>query len=261
LPGGDSTRIFLLSRAILAEAYSLLSLDRSEGRSYRDDRNSEERLRVHSRRRFLLHSVSGLSATWVAAHWPEALAAAQHAHRAAQSATATKFEFFTAEQAVEIEAMVARIIPTDETPGAREAGVVYFIDRALATFESDVRSVYVEGMAEVQAKVREMSPGVEKFSRATAEQQDEVLGSVEDKAEPTDRPFASRPLVPNFFETLRQHTIAGFLIDPDSGRPGNRDGVGWRVIGREREHAFQPPFSDYDKDYPGWRPVGTEQEK
>jgi gluconate 2-dehydrogenase gamma chain len=216
---------------------------------------------VHSRRRFLAHSVSSLSATWVAAHWPAALAAAQQAHNAAQSATATKFEFFTAEQAAEIEAMVARIIPTDETPGAREAGVVYFIDRALATFASDVRNVYVGGMAEVQAKVREMFPGVEKFSRATAEQQDEVLGSAEDKAVPTDRPFAPRPLVPNFFETLRQHTIAGFLIDPDSDRHGNRDGVGWRVIGRERGHAFQPPFSDYDKDYPGWRPVGTELEK
>jgi gluconate 2-dehydrogenase subunit 3-like protein len=216
---------------------------------------------VHSRRRFLLNSVNSLSATWVATHWPAALAAAHHAHNAAQSATPPKFEFFAPELAAEVEAMVARIIPTDETPGAREAGVVYFIDRALATFASDMRNVYVGGMAEVQAKVREMFPSVEKFSRATTEQQDEVLGSVEDKVAPTDRPFAPRPLVPNFFETLREHTIAGFLIDPDSDRPGNRDGVGWQLIGREREHAFQPPFSDYDKDYPGWQPTGTEREK
>jgi len=216
---------------------------------------------VHSRRRFLLNSLSNLSATWVATHWPAALAAAQHAHNAAQSATPPKFEFFTPELAAEVEAMVARIIPTDETPGAREAGVVYFIDRALATFASDVRTVYVKGIAEVQTRVRQTFPSVEKFSLATGKQQDEVLSSIEDKAAATDRPFAPRPLVPNFFETLRQHTIAGFLIDPDSDRPGNRDGVGWRVIGREREHAFQPPFSDYDKDYPGWRPVATVPEK
>jgi gluconate 2-dehydrogenase gamma chain len=215
---------------------------------------------VQSRRRFLVNSLSSIPATWVAAHWPAALAAAQHAHNSAQSATAPKFEFFTAELAAEVEAMVARIIPTDETPGAREAGVVYFIDRALATFASDVRTVYVEGMAEVQNRVRELFPSVGKFSLATGEQQDEVLGSVEDKTVATDRPFGPRPLAPNFFETLREHTIAGFLIDPDSDRPGNRDGVGWRVIGRVREHAFQPPFGDYDQDYPGWQPVG-EREK
>ena len=209
---------------------------------------------MHSRRRFLLNSVNSLSATWVATHWPAAVVAAQHAHHAAQSATPPKFEFFTPELAAEVEAVVARIIPTDETPGAREAGVVYFIDRALATFASDVRTVYVKGMAEVQTKVREVFPGVEKFSLATGKQQDEVLSSIEDKAAATDRPFAPG-LVPNFFETLRQHTIAGFLIDPDSDRPGNRGGVGWRVIGREREHTFQPPFGDYDKDYPGWRPA------
>ena len=214
-----------------------------------------------SRRRFLLSSLSSLSASWVAAHWPAALAAARHAHSSAQSATPPKFEFFTPELAAEVDAMVARIIPTDETPGAREAGVVYFIDRALTTFASDVRKVYAEGMAEVQTRVRELFPSVEKFSLASEDQQDQVLDSLEDKAASTDRPFAPRPWAPNFFETLRQHTIAGFLIDPDSDRPGNRDGVGWRVIGREREHSFQPPFGDYDKDYPGWQAAAADPEK
>src|SRR5689334_5051346 len=126
-----------------------------------------------SRRRFLSHGIAGISATWIAAHWPAALAAAQHAHNSAQSATPSKFEFFTTEQAAEIEAMSARIIPTDATPGAREAGVVYFIDRALTTFASDLRKVYAEGMAEVQTRTRKMFPGVEKFSLATGEQQDQ----------------------------------------------------------------------------------------
>jgi hypothetical protein len=51
------------------------------------------------------------------------------------------------------------------------------------------------------------------------------------------------------------------LIDPDSDKGGNRDGVGWKVIGREREHTFQPPFGYYDKDYPGWQPLSKEAEK
>jgi len=214
-----------------------------------------------SRRRFLLHSVSGVSATWVATNWPAALAAAQHAHNSAQSAAPTGFEFFSRDLATEVDAVAARIIPTDQTPGAREAGVVYFIDRALSTFASGDRKLYTEGMAELQARAREMFPGVERFSVATAEQQDKILHSLDKNVASNARPFRPCSLAQNFFETLRQHTIAGFLIDPDSDLRGNRGGVGWQVIGREREHVFQPPFGYYDKDYPGWQPAAAEPEK
>ena len=78
-----------------------------------------------SRRSFLVSGVTGLSTAWVAANWPAALAAAQHARASTQSGVPPKFEFFTPEQAAEIDALTACIIPSDETPGAREAGVVY----------------------------------------------------------------------------------------------------------------------------------------
>jgi hypothetical protein len=39
---------------------------------------------------------------------------------------------------------------------------------------------------------------------------------------------------------------------------GNRDGVGWKLIGFEDRHTFQPPFGYYDRDYPGFAPeTGT----
>jgi gluconate 2-dehydrogenase gamma chain len=213
-----------------------------------------------SRRRFLLDSLSGVSAAWVTTHWPAVLAAADHAHAAARSATPPKFEFFTPEQAAEIDAITARIIPTDETPGAREAGVVYFIDRALKTFASDYQENFNEGLPELQARAREMYPNVEKFSAATPEQQDAILHSLDEKNPAAERPFRP-PEAKNFFETLRSFTIHGFLIDPDSDTGGNRDGVGWKAIGREREHMFQPPFGYYDKDYPGWQPLSKDAEK
>lgn len=216
---------------------------------------------AHSRRRFLFRSVSGFSATWAAFHWPAVLAAADHGHSSGQSAVRAGFEFFSPEMAAEIEAVTARIIPSNETPGAREAGVVYFIDRALTTFASNDRKLYAEGTAELQSRTREMFPAVERFSAATTEQQDEILRLLDKGPAFSDRPFRPRPLGQNFFETLRQHTILGFLIDPDADRRGNRDAVGWRVIGREREHMFRPPFGFYDKDYPGWQPVAAEPEK
>ena len=68
------------------------------------------------RRDFLLRSCSSLTAVWVSAHWPALLSAASHARNAAQSPAAPKLEFFTADEAKEIDAITARIIPTDETP-------------------------------------------------------------------------------------------------------------------------------------------------
>jgi hypothetical protein len=53
----------------------------------------------------------------------------------------------------------------------------------------------------------------------------------------------------------------GFLIDPDSDKRGNRDAVGWKLIGRAPGHMFQPPFGYYDKDYPGWQPNSPDTEK
>ena len=211
-----------------------------------------------SRRRFLLQGASGLSAVWVSTHWSALLAASDHAHRAAQSVVAPKFEFLTSEDAKEIDAITARIIPSDDTPGAREAGVVYFIDRGLSTFATEDQKTYREGLPELQARVTEMFPEVSKFSALTAEQQDDVLHSF-DETQQQARKFRPRPGAQNFFETIRAHTIAGFLIDPDYG--GNHDGAGWKVIGREREHTFQPPFGYYDKGYPGWEVAAKETEK
>jgi gluconate 2-dehydrogenase gamma chain len=212
-----------------------------------------------SRREFLSRGISGLSAAWVSAHLPAMVAAAGYARQAAKSAAPPKFQFFTPEQAVEVDAITARIIPTDELPGAREAGVVYFIDRGLATFAADDQETYREGLPELQARVTELFPSVAKFSALTPEQQDEVLHSFDESAKPARRPFRARPGAQNFFETLRQHTISGFLIDPDYG--GNDSGAGWKAIGREREHMFQAPFGYYDKAYPGWEAATKEAEK
>src|SRR6266704_4395498 len=154
-----------------------------------------------SRRAFLSRAGAGLSVAWVSANWPALLAAADHARHAAQSATSPKFEFFSPDQAVEIEAIAARIIPTDDTPGAREAGVVYFIDRGLATFAVDDQKTYREGLPELQARLREMFPGGSKFSSLATEQQDAVLHSFDEESDAPRRAFRARPGAQSFFET------------------------------------------------------------
>jgi gluconate 2-dehydrogenase gamma chain len=189
------------------------------------------------RRRFLLTGLRGAGGAWASLHWPSVVAAADHAAQMRDAVPPAKLEVLNTEQAFEIAAAAGRIIPTDETPGAREAGVIYFIDRALATFAADQREDYEKGLPVLQAKTQEMFPRVERFSHATPDQQDAVLKALE-----------GQPI----FELLRTHTVMGFLSDPARG--GNRGEVGWKLIGFDDSAAFAPPFGYYDRDYPGWQP-------
>src|ERR1700757_2550296 len=121
-----------------------------------------------ARREFLQRLGGTAGVTWFTANWPALVSAAEHAHQAAKS-DHPALEVFTADQAREVEALTACIIPTDETAGAREAGVVYFIDRALKTFFSDALPVYQKGLEDVQKTAAELFPGVPRFSAATEE--------------------------------------------------------------------------------------------
>jgi gluconate 2-dehydrogenase gamma chain len=184
-----------------------------------------------SRRRFLVDSATGLTSLWIATHWPGIISAQAHAKHAASSES-RGFEFFSPENAAEIEAMCAQIIPSDDTPGAREARVVYFIDRALTTFDSDKQPLYTQGIVSLQNKTREMFPSAAKFSSLSSEQQIQLLTSIEKTT---------------FFETVRVHTVIGFLSNPEYG--GNHDKVGWKLIGFEDNFAYEPPFGYYDANH------------
>src|SRR5580658_7786892 len=84
--------------------------------------------------------------------------AQQHAHEAAQSSTPPAFQTLDPATAAEIDAITSQIIPSTDGPGAHEAGVVYFVDRALSTFDAHLRDAYLTGMAEVQQKRKELFP-------------------------------------------------------------------------------------------------------
>ena len=184
-----------------------------------------------SRRQFLIGSFSGLSSAWLALRWPAILAAQEHAQRAAESGQAAQLEFFSPEEAAEIEAVAAQIIPTDDAPGAREAHVVHFIDRALVTFDREKQPVYTQGLKDLQHRTQEFFSSVNKFSSLTSAQQIQVLTAIEK----TD-----------FFELVRLHTIMGFLAKPEYG--GNYNRAGWKLIGFEDQMTYQPPFGYYDAE-------------
>ena len=144
--------------------------------------------------------------------------------------------------------------------GAHEAGVVYFIDRALKTFASDTRPVYETGLADVAKMTAELFPGVRTISDATPEQQQQIVAELMSEMNPRPGPRRSTvALNADFPQTIWIHTLWGFLLDPEAG--ANRDYVGWKVIGRDPAHSFSPPFGFYDQDYPGWQASSPETDK
>src|SRR5260370_21203198 len=163
---------------------------------------------------FLLNSLSGLSRGWLALRWPAILAAQEHAQRAEASSRPVQFQFFSPEDAVEVEAMAAQIIPSGDIPGAQEARVIYFIDRVLVTFDRDKQPAYTQCLKDLRQSAQVLFPSVNRFSSLTPAQQIQVLTAIEK----TD-----------FFELVRLHTIMGFLAKPEYG--GNHVQVGWKLIG------------------------------
>jgi gluconate 2-dehydrogenase gamma chain len=176
-----------------------------------------------------------LGASCLALRWSEVVAAATQAgHDAASGSTALKF--LTAEEAADVEAISAQIIPSDATPGAREAGVLLFVDRALVSFYSQQAPLFRSGLAHFQGECRKWRPQAGSFAALPVAQQLEFLHTVEHTP---------------FFDLMRFMTVIGMFSMPAYG--GNRDSVGWALLGFEDRHTFQPPFGHYDRDYPGFQ--------
>lgn len=188
-----------------------------------------------SRRHFLQASKQWAQGSFIVLSTPAILAACQRSEEVRTAASeenpASEFAKLSAAEASEVTAIAARIIPTDDTPGATEAGVVYFIDTVLADDRETEYSLLQEGLRELQFKVAS-DYGAAYFSELTEEQQDQVLTEIE--ATP-------------FFDTMRYLTIAGTFCLPEYG--GNRNRVGYDLIGFSSQHAWTAPYGYYDADY------------
>ena len=180
--------------------------------------------------------------------------------------------FFDARQRATVEAAMARIIPTDDTPGAREAATVDFVDRYLSGIDyiyalpdgsgfeklegrraaawqqrvDQARAKYAAGIAELDRLCLEQHQAG--FVDLDAERQDAMLRRIERAGSPeAERAWRDTPAIAyggpvepalqqtsaeadmDFFNLLVTHTRQGFLADPIYG--GNKDQVGWQVIG------------------------------
>jgi gluconate 2-dehydrogenase gamma chain len=179
--------------------------------------------------------------------------------------------FFDTRQRATIEAAMARIIPTDDQPGAREAGTIEFLDRYLSGLDfiyakpdgsgfeklegkraeawkqriEIIRAKYVAGIKELDRRSQSQF-GVE-FVRLTTEQQDQILAGMErpelqvEAASDTANAVAgSAPVEPALQQTSAEIDLDFFPLlalhtrqgfYADPIYGGNKNRVGWKLIG------------------------------
>jgi gluconate 2-dehydrogenase gamma chain len=135
----------------------------------------------------------------------------------------TALESFTAAEAELMDAIVARLIPTDENgPGATEAHAVRYIDRALGGALATSRQAYTAGLAALD-RYAQSSRGAA-FSKLSPTDQDSVLIDVETGAATG---FTGSSAA--FFAMVLGHTHQGTFGDPYYG--GNANFIGWDLVG------------------------------
>jgi gluconate 2-dehydrogenase gamma chain len=172
-------------------------------------------------RRELLKRVGAAAAAAPAARSLDLNASAAEAPQAAGSRTA--LESFTASEAELMDAIVARLIPTDENgPGATEAHAVRYIDRALGGALASSRQAYSAGLAALDRYARSSRGAA--FTRLSPIDQDSVLIDVETGAATG---FSGSSAV--FFAMVLGHTHQGTFGDPYYG--GNTNYIGWDLVG------------------------------
>jgi gluconate 2-dehydrogenase gamma chain len=201
-------------------------------------------LPIPSRRQFLTAIGELASAGWIAMNWPQiALAAEQAGHdmhdmkgMSEGDAPPTTLKTLSPAEAAEVDAIANQIVPGGASPGARDASVIYFIDNALGSFFAAQLPAFKKGLADFQSAYAGKGTG-KPFSAAPDAQQVAWLKTV-DKTP--------------FFAAVRRLTLLGLIALPKYG--GNHDNLGWKLLGVEDSHVWEPPFGWYDKDYAGFQP-------
>jgi hypothetical protein len=139
---------------------------------------------------------------------------------------------FSAAEARTMREFAAAIIPSgDGTPGATEAGVVYFADRAFGMgFFSEAVPVVRAGLADLDVRAKRVG-GRNGFASLSANQQSEIIREIEHTP---------------FFAIARSLVVIGAFADPAHG--GNRGGAGWKMLAIEHGTTYAAPFGWYDSE-------------
>jgi gluconate 2-dehydrogenase gamma chain len=125
----------------------------------------------------------------------------------------------TSERRRTLEALVDRILPGIEGPGAAATGVATAVEGAIVDpFLRRLRPGIEKALDGLDARAEEKHARA--FSACTSSEQDELLDELGRDA---------HPMMRMFLRTAIALSLEGLLGDPVHG--GNRDGRGWSAVG------------------------------
>jgi gluconate 2-dehydrogenase gamma chain len=212
-----------------------------------------------ARRAFLVGAAVGAGTVASAGLVPGALAQTHEQHKPADAPATTSQAhggghgaFLNDDDAGTVEAFAERLMPgAPGKPGARDAGVLNYIDLALAGAYENLQDFYRRGLTALDAHCRKNHNA--SFVKLDAAKQDAVITALEEgKASDFTWPTARA-----FFNTVRTHTMEGMFADPVYG--GNKDFAGWRLVGFPGAHpAFTPADMQSKEAFAGGALIGLQ---
>lgn len=131
---------------------------------------------------------------------------------------------FTVDEAKCLEAICEQFIPADDYPGAKEAGVVNFIDKLLYQRFPDMKTNYLDGISSLEnyCIVQFDKP----FEELSWDDQYHILEHMEKGL--LSKEYWDKISQQQFFNMVLRNTMQGFYGPPRHG--GNKDYVSYRMM-------------------------------
>jgi len=197
-----------------------------------------------TRRTFLAQSAGALGLLFLDSLTPQLIAQATQHARAAASGDPRAFRFLTQPEAGDFDAFAARIIPSDDgTPGAREAGAVYFADYVLSAINPEQQQDFRGALKVLSQAATQAQPGAS-FASLPVEKQIAVMKSMDKQPTAGEANNSAGNKEAEAFGGLRTMVLMGTFSDPSLH--GNRSKIGWNLIGYNDQAYWAPPFGYYD---------------
>lgn len=136
----------------------------------------------------------------------------------------SSFRIFTTDEAACLTALCEQIIPTDEYPGATDAGVIHFIDKQTQIRFPEDKAIYQKGIASLQSSCKETYGYL--FEQLETSVQIEVMKNMEQNKLPVTHWTENGQS--EFFNLVLTRTMQGFYGSPRHG--GNKDYVSYRMM-------------------------------
>ncbi|HOC17738.1 MAG TPA: gluconate 2-dehydrogenase subunit 3 family protein [Vicinamibacterales bacterium] len=132
---------------------------------------------------------------------------------------------FTPEERRLVEALADQVIPPDDVPGGKDAGVAEFIDRQLRGPYRRHRQAYRSGLVKIDETSRRTAGAP--FAELAFDRQTALLQALEADRVPEGiwAPGEAR----EFFRLVADHCLQGYYGSPRHG--GNRNFASWKMLG------------------------------